>query len=182
MLDRDSEDLPWEERPDVDQALDEMEDSSPRAGALLAGALLDDLLDRLLTKTLPDDNVVKLRDASLDYFGKCQWAYRLGLISVVEFKDLRQIGKIRNTFGHTWSPDVSFDASPVSNWVRNLESPLHELGEVTGAGERLIPKGNVADFAQTSNHHWWLTAVHYMFVRLLMRIDRTAEIEPADPL
>ena len=178
----DSNEPAWEERPDVDAALDEMEDSSPRAGALLAGALLDDLLGRLLTKTLPDDNVVKLRLIDLDYFGKCQWAYRLGLICSIEFRDLRQIGKIRNTFGHTWSPDISFDASPVSDWVRSLEAPRHELGEATGPGERLIPRGDVTDFAKTSNYHWWLTAVHYMFVRLLVRIDRAVRIRPADPL
>ena len=62
--------LDWAVRPDIDAALDELEDSSPRAAAVLGGALLEDLLDRLLAEALPGDSEARLQTGEIDYFKK----------------------------------------------------------------------------------------------------------------
>ena len=163
--------LDWAIRPDVDAALDELEDSSPRAAAVLGGALLEDLLDRLLVEALPDDNEAKLQTGEIDYFKKGHWAFRMGLISKFELRELRILGRIRNQFAHTWSADLGFGSDKIKDRVMSLDTPDHLVTDVTGSGRHLVPLGDVAAYIQESEKNRWLIAVTQMMIRLLGRID-----------
>ena len=174
------DELDWSIRPDVDAALDELEDSSPRAAAVLGGALLEDLLDRLLAGALPDDNEARLQSREIDYFKKGHWAFRMGLISKFELRELRTLGKIRNQFAHSWSADLGFGSAKVKDWVRSLETPNHLVDDVTGSGRRLVPLGDVAAYTRENEQHRWLVAVNQMMIRLLSRIEATHRV-PVPP-
>ena len=163
--------LDWPIRPDVDAALDELEDSSPRAAAVLGGALLEDLLDRLLAKALPEDSQANLEAGEIDYLHKVRWALRMGLISKFEFRELQILGRIRNQFAHSWSADLSFGSERINDRIRSLETPDHRIQEVPGPGRHLILQGDVAAYTQESEQHRWLIAVNQMMVRLLGRIE-----------
>lgn len=163
--------LDWAVRPDVDAALDELEDSSPRAASVLGGALLEDLLDRLLAGVLPDDNEARLQAGEIDYFKKGRWAFRMGLISKFELRELRILGRIRNHFAHSWSADLDFSSFRVKDWVGSLGSPDHLVTDVTGSGRHLVPLGDVAAYIKDSDKNRWLIAVNQMMIRLLGRIE-----------
>lgn len=159
----------WAIRPDVDAAIDELEDSSPRAAAVLGGALLDDLLDRLLAQALPDDKQAEIKAGEIDYFEKSQWALRMGLISKFELRELRILGKIRNQFAHSWSADLDFGSLKIKDWVWSLETPNQLIKHDDGSGRHLILMGDVAAYAQESEKNHWLIAITQMMVRLLRR-------------
>ena len=161
----------WAISPDVDAALDELEDASPRAAAVLGGALLEDLLDRLLSKALPEDSQAKLEALEIDYFHKGRWALRMGLISKFEFSELQILGRIRNQFAHSWSADLNFGSERIKDRIRNLKSPDHPIQEVSGSGKRLILQGDVTAYTQESDQHRWLIAINQMMIRLLGRVE-----------
>lgn len=163
--------MDWATNPDVDAALDELEDANPRASAVLGGALLEDLLDRLLAKALPDDRDASLQPGELDYFKKGHWAFRMGLIGKIELRELRLLGRIRNHFAHSWSADLGFDSERVRDWVSNLQTPEHLVQDASRSGQSLIPQGDVAAFAHESQKNRWLIAMNQMMIRLLNRID-----------
>ena len=176
MLDADSDldqvgELDWAIRPDVDAALDELEDSSPRAAAVLGGALLENLLDRLLAKALPEDSQAKLEAGEIDYFKKGRWALRMGLISKFELSELQILGRIRNQFAHSWSADLNFGSERIKDRIGSLKTPDHRIQEVAGPGQHLILQGDVPAYTQESEQHRWLIAVNQMMIRLLGRIE-----------
>ena len=166
----------WATRPDVDAAVDELEDASPRAAAVLSGALLEDLLDRLLAEALPDANQAKLQPGEIDYFKKGHWALRMGLISKFELRELRVLGRIRNHIAHTWSPDLDFGSFRVNDWVRSLETPNHLVQDVHGSARHLSPVGDVGAFTRENEKHRWLIAVTQMMIRLLGRIEAAQRV------
>ena len=166
-------DLNWATRPDVDAALDELEDSSPRAAAVLGGALLEDLLDRLLAKALPEDSKVQMQAGEIDYFNKALWTLRMGLISKFEFSELHILGRIRNQFAHSWSADLNFGSARIKDRVRGLKSPDHRIQRVSSTGEHLVLQGDVTAYSEESEQHRWLVAVNQMMIRLLSRIEAT---------
>ena len=171
----------WTTRPEVDAAIDELEDSSPRAAAVLGGALLEDILDRLLAAALPDDSQARLESGEIDYFKKGHWALRMGLISRFEFRELRILGRIRNQFAHTWSAALDFGSFRIKDWVRSLETPDHLIQSVDGSGGHLIPLGDVSAYTKESERHRWLIAVTQMMIRLLGRIEATHKFSiPSD--
>ena len=181
--DTDSEqvgELDWATSPDVDAALDELEDSSPRAAAVLGGAL-EDLLDRLLAGTLPDDNDARLQTGEIDYFKKGHWAFRMGLISKLELRELRLLGRIRNEFAPSWSADLGFGSKKIKDRVRSLDTPDHLVTDLTGSGRHLVPLGDVASYIQENEKTRWLIAVNQMMIRLLNRIE-AAEKLPVLPV
>ena len=161
----------WAIRPDVGAALDELEDSSPRASAVLGGALLEDLLDRLLAKALPEDSQARLQAGEIDYFNKGRWALRLGLISKLELSELHILGRVRNQFAHSWSADLNFGSEPIKDRIRSLKTPDHRIQETSGPGQHLILQGDVTAYTQESEQHRWLIAVNQMMIRLLGRIE-----------
>lgn len=163
--------LDWATSPDVDAALDELEDASPRAAAVLGGALLEDLLDRLLAKALPEDSQAKLEALEIDYFHKGRWALRMGLISKFEFSELQILGRIRNQFAHSWSADLNFGSERIKDRIRSLKTPDHRIQEVSGPGKHLILQGDVTAYTQESDQHRWLVAINQMMIRLLGRIE-----------
>ena len=174
--------LDWATSPDVEAALDELEDASPRAAAVLGGALLDDLLDRLLAAALPDVNDARLKVGDIDYSEKGLWALRMGLISKFELRELRLLGRIRNEFAHSWSAALGFDSNKIKGRVMSLNTPTHPLTAVTGSGRHLAPLGDVEAYIQASEKNRWLMAVIQMMIRLLKRIEETERISvPLDP-
>ena len=113
----------WAMRPDVDSAIDQLEDATPRLVTVLAGALLDDLLERILSKTLPAEEPGSLRHGEIDYSHKALWALRLGLIDQEEHRELRLVGRIRNEFAHNWSTELNFESLKIRDWVDALGIP-----------------------------------------------------------
>ena len=166
----------WATSPDVNAALDELEDSSPRAAAVLGGALLEDLLDRLLASALPDDNEGQLQVGEIDYFKKGHWAFRMGLISKLELRELRLLGRIRNEFAHSWSADLAFGSNRIRDRVMSLDTPDQLVTDVTGAGRHLVPLGDVLAYIQQNEKNRWLIAVNQMMIRLLNRLESADRI------
>lgn len=165
--------LDWAIRPDIDAALDELEDSSPRAGAVLGGALLENLLDRLLARALPEDSQAQLRVGEVDYFNKALWALRMGLISKLEFSELHLLGRIRNQFAHSWSADLNFGSERIRDRIRSLKTPDYRVHQASSTGQHLVLQGDVTAYSQESEQHRWLIAVNQMMIRLLNRIETT---------
>ena len=169
----DTGELDWATRPDVDAALDELEDTSPRAAAVLGGALLEDLLDRLLAKALPEDSKVQMKVGEIDYFNKALWALRMGLISKFDFSELHILGRVRNQFAHSWSADLSFGSERIKDRIRSLKSPDRRIQNVGGTGQHLVLQGDVTAYSEANEQHRWLVAVNQMMIRLLSRIEAT---------
>lgn len=109
--------------------LEELQNETPRSAVILAGAFLDAQLRDLLSKFLIDEkkDVDELLgseekpDRPLSSFGsRIRAAYCLGLISRMEYDDLKRIQKIRNKFAHKMR-DYSFDESDIVKSCENLE-------------------------------------------------------------
>lgn len=165
----------WLTSSEVRQALNEIGDSTDRAAAVLAGALLEDQLIRLLERsTLDDLKDFRLRvDRSLGFSDHCTWAYRLGLIDEDILAELRILGRIRNEFAHNWASNLSFESGRVADLVGNLRSPNNVLD----------PKSPYAQYPDIATHRmlvlsskrwWWSTAVGGLLSELRERGDNAA--------
>jgi hypothetical protein len=93
---------------------------SERGKVILGAARLDDLLRLLISRTIVNGNDTESDDifdgsnALLQSFGaKISIAYRFGLVSEVEYKNLKIIKDIRNQFAHNLH-DISFNHEWVS--------------------------------------------------------------------
>ena len=94
---------------DWNQFYEELQNESPRAAVIIAGAFLESQLRDLLSSFLVDDPKVvgellgsdKKADRPLSTFSsRTKAAYCLGLISRSIYDDLETIRKIRNKFAH----------------------------------------------------------------------------------
>lgn len=95
---------------------------SDRACAIVAGAILETLLERLLRKSMVPNTteVLFAKYGPLNSFAaKIDLARALGLITRVEVDDLHRIRRIRNEFAHSLEP-MSFTTSPVRDHVAQL--------------------------------------------------------------
>src|SRR3990172_2102627 len=106
----------------------DLQKETERGAAVVAGALLDDLLLQLLAAFLVDDEPA-LREllvnpyAPLSTFSsRIAAAYTLGLISREERGDLKLIKDIRNEFAHR-RPGTTFASPPVASMVAKLRTP-----------------------------------------------------------
>ncbi len=110
--------------------LDEFQDETDRACAVLGAAFLDHALGELLHAFLREDERVRERlfgrNRPLANFGtRVDVAFALGIIGTTEHHDLDLVRKIRNHFAHELTG--AFNVSPVADWCRELHGP-EELG------------------------------------------------------
>lgn len=97
------------------------ESETDRGCAVLAVAALEERLRESLKERL------SISDADLNSFvpmgamGKgVQLAKMVGLIPPAWEADWKLTLKIRNEFAHSAAPSISFDAPPISHWIRDL--------------------------------------------------------------
>ncbi|HEV2146148.1 MAG TPA: hypothetical protein VGR37_01895 [Longimicrobiaceae bacterium] len=121
-----------------------------RACGVLAGALLDTLLERLLRLALPEaGNEVFQGAAPLASFSaKIDMAYYMRLLSEEDRRDLHLVRKIRNDFAHAVDHTLGFSAPNVANRVRELrlpkllyESPTLHVSDETSRGRFQVGVG-----------------------------------------
>jgi DNA-binding MltR family transcriptional regulator len=113
----------FEEVADFRFALNEETD---RGCALMAGAFLDQELERLLEAKFVDDAAVFKRLVRADgpigtFSSRIDLAYLLGLIGKRAQQDLHLIRKVRNEFAHKPQP-TTFTADAVAARCRNFHS------------------------------------------------------------
>lgn len=99
------------------------DEKNDRALAIVAGAFLDTLLERILIEFLVDDEkevaeLLRYEGPIGTYSGRIRAAYCLGLLRKAIRDDLRLVGKIRNRFAHDLS--ASFAEEPIRSWCNSL--------------------------------------------------------------
>lgn len=107
----------------------ELEGTSDRAAAVVAGAFLDEVLRELLYGFLVIGNLKS--DAKLfngtgalaTFSAKIEIAFRLGLVSEGEHRVLGVIRGIRNEFAHVLG-EISFSTESIRARCQNIEVPL----------------------------------------------------------
>jgi len=94
-----------------------------RSKAILAGSLLDALLEQLLRSVFveqPPEELFGPYGPLSSFAAKIDAAFALGLLSSAEYSDLHRHRKIRNEFAHSLNDTLSFDTSPISDHVQQL--------------------------------------------------------------
>lgn len=102
---------------------DQLRDETDRGYAILAGTLLDGLLEMLLRKkmlsSVPNDIFSGYGPLS-SFSAKIDLCFYLGFISTGEYAELHRIRRIRNEFAHSLNAPLSFSSQPVSDRVADL--------------------------------------------------------------
>lgn len=154
----------WLAGDDLRASLEGLLSSEPRSATVLAGSIVDDMLTRLITARMTGRaDASELADAAqLDYSTKCTSVREMGLIGERMLAELRGLGRIRNEFAHSPSPDLDFDSPEVAGSVerlRGLEQVAKERS-VPGAGsgvqealERSMP------LTVNGRRYWWTVSV-----------------------
>ena len=99
---------------------------SDRACAVLAGALLDSLLEQLLRKAMVLGSSQELfgSQGPLGSFAaKIDLALALGLISHEDHRELTLVRRIRNDFAHHLDHALNFTTAHIADRVRALQLP-----------------------------------------------------------
>lgn len=104
---------------------EELQNESPRAAVIIAGAFLDAQLRELISKSLIDDPKIvnKLLDESgplSSFRSRIMTAYCTGLISKRLYDDLETIRGIRNKFAHKLH-GYSFNDPEIVKWCKSLK-------------------------------------------------------------
>jgi DNA-binding MltR family transcriptional regulator len=150
---------------DYEGFLEEFQNESPRAAAIIGAAFLDEQLRKLLVSFLVDrkravDELIGNENRSnrpLSAFSaRIRAAYCLGLISKDERDDLHMIRRIRNRFAHRLH-DLSFDDKEIVDRCNSLE----------------IPRSLPLDF--DSHRDKFVIAVHLLSNRLALRVPQAAK-------
>jgi len=105
---------------------DKFTTESDRACAVLAGALLDSLLEHLLRKAMVPDSSQELFRAQGplgSFAAKIDLALALGLISHEDHRELTLVRRIRNDFAHYLDHDLNFTTVHIADRVRALQLP-----------------------------------------------------------
>jgi DNA-binding MltR family transcriptional regulator len=105
---------------------DKFTTESDRACAVLAGALLDSLLKRLLRKAmLPDSSreLFRAQGPLGSFAAKSDLAFALGLISREDHTELTFVRRVRNDFAHHLDHELNFTTAPIADRVRALQLP-----------------------------------------------------------
>lgn len=104
--------------------MDEFQNESDRACALLGAAFLDDQLRQLLEHFFVDDRQIaglfENASALSTFSSRIELAFALGFIALRELRDLRIIRKIRNDFAHGLM-GLSFQSDGISSRCRELK-------------------------------------------------------------
>jgi len=102
-----------------------LSENSNRSIAIVAGCVLDQLLEKLISAYFIKDKGVRnlfTNDHILQsLFSKIQIAFYSGLIARPFYHDLTNICKIRNKFAHHISANLTFQDASISNIVNNCE-------------------------------------------------------------
>lgn len=113
---------------DVEHVSKELWGESERASVIVGSALLDETLRQIITNFLIQDKTSKKKhDKELfegygplaTFSARIKIAFRLGLISENEKRNLDLIRKMRNDFAHKID-DLSFDDKTIRGYVRTL--------------------------------------------------------------
>ena len=124
---------------------------SDRAAAIVAGALLDEAVLRLLDRRLApaphkDRSITGGANAPLGAFStRIDACCQLGLISKHLAADLHLIRRVRNDFAHS-TDDLSFDSGPIRDRVRALEVTSGFNKRYPAVREAIGPAGSRNDF------------------------------------
>ena len=154
----------------------EFHESPDRVIAILGGAYLDSMLDKLFRAVLIDESKEAdslLRpDAPLGSNGsRYQLAYCLGLITREQRDDMKLVAKIRNTFAHEFKL-TGFDVPPVRDYCASLKQP-RTLAEMP---KQLFPADTAAVMAEhvrkisATPREPYRTSVFALFGSLLRRL------------
>ena len=183
----------WFSSPQLRSIVDELASATPRAAATLAGALLDDLLARLLVRSVIDDLPEKLeKDRDLTYYAKSTWAHRLGLISLTTLEDLRIHGNVRNRFAHSWDLHLTFDSHEIADLIIKLETPMIAMKSSPNAdAQARLPRyvnkrgkidiqARMSEIRSRDKRRWWVLSVMLLLTELRARGD-TATPPPNPP-
>jgi DNA-binding MltR family transcriptional regulator len=102
-----------------------LKNETDRSVAIVAGCMLDDLLEKLLKASFVKSHQVKSlfsNDRLLQsFFAKISIAYCSGLIPTAIYHDLRIICEIRNRFAHGFSQGLSFNDTAISGKIGAFE-------------------------------------------------------------
>ena len=88
----------------------DLEAENDRSAAILGAAYLNDLLERLLSRSLVDGSTTSARD----FHGRIDAALGLGLIPTLIAEDLHIVRQIRNKFAHEWKARTLAEAEAQS--------------------------------------------------------------------
>jgi DNA-binding MltR family transcriptional regulator len=105
---------------------DKFTTESDRACAVLAGALLDSVLERLLWRAMVPDSSQELFRAQGplgSFAAKLDLAFALGLISREDHTELTLVRRIRNDFAHHLDHELNFTTAHIVDRVRALQLP-----------------------------------------------------------
>lgn len=114
-----------------DKFFEEFNNETPRAAVIISGAFLDSLLRDLLSSfMIENDKIVdellgteNNSDTPLSSFGaRMKLAYCLGLISHIEYNDLKCIKLVRNKFAHKLH-GYSFEEKEIIKYCDKLQTP-----------------------------------------------------------
>lgn len=126
---------------DFNQFYVEFQSESDRACALLGAAFIDEQLRALLAAFFIDDDELRKRLFSIDGpigpFGtRIHMAYGLGFLATVDYRDLRQLSKIRNAFAHQLH-GLTFESEQIKSSCGNLQYDDFLLKKVGPVGPRV---------------------------------------------
>ena len=155
----------------------EFHDSPDRVIAIIGGAYLDEMLNRLFRATLIDDqeDVDRLLrpDAALGSNGaRYQLAYCLGLVTREQRHDMKLVAAIRNKFAHDFKL-TGFDMEPVRGLCASLKQPeiLASLAYQTlTADQAEIAAAYVRETNVTPRERYRTSVIH-LFGSLYRRIE-----------
>ncbi len=161
--------------PDFKAFLDEFSEESARAGAIVAGAYLDELLRELLSasmikqKSAVDDllgSETKMDRPLSSFSSRIRASFCMGLISNSEHADLKHIRAVRNRFAHA-QHGCSFADPQVVKSSRALVLP------------RLVTEMNVPPVDGERN--WFNLSVALCAALISYRIGKARALRPETP-
>lgn len=169
--------LEWFLGDEMGRVLNELSESKPRPAAILAGAIIEAQLERLVQHSVIDDRSPKV--GTLPYSQLCSWAYRLGLIDSDLLDELKTLGNIRNAFAHDGSPDINFEIPTISALVKKLKSPQLLTGHYTADQNKDIVAMRLK--LQESNENWWNAAFAIVVLDLRARSRKAKKPKSIKP-
>jgi DNA-binding MltR family transcriptional regulator len=154
---------------------------SDRACAVLAGAFLDSLLERLLRRTIVQNAPSDLFQAQgplATFSAKIDMAYSLGLIPKDEHGDFHGIRRIRNDFAHAVDHELSFSTHSVASRIQSLRLPMF-LIEYNYLADKPVSKAELQEMREMPRKRFEV-AVGMLTARLHDHMDKgttPAELE-----
>jgi DNA-binding MltR family transcriptional regulator len=160
----------------------EFHESPDRVIAIVGGAYIDDMLDRLFRAVLIDvskevDSLLR-PDAPLGSNGaRYQLAYCLGLITREQRDDMKLIAKIRNIFAHDFKA-TGFDTPPVKDYCAVLKQPatLEAVPRQLFPADTAIITAEYVRKTSATPREQYRTSVFALFGNLLRRLNYVCRV------